>query len=126
MILNDLRFKKEMPVRILTDAHKSTTTPAVSTLLQEREAKMEFVLSGATQFTQFMDIRGGAAQALKNGGTASITSVLTRFYDRTQKTKYKRTFTANGTVRPMSIPDSINMVENALKVNVTKRVVERS
>ena len=45
---------------------------------------MQFVLSGATQYTQFMDIRGGAAQALKNGGSESIVSVLTRFYDPTQ------------------------------------------
>ena len=56
MILNDLRFRKDLPVRILTDAHKSSTTGAVSQLIKERGARMEFVLSGATQQTQFMDM----------------------------------------------------------------------
>ena len=68
MILNDFRFRGDVPVRVLSDAHKSSTTEAVVDMLTERGARMEFVLSGATQDTQFIDIRGGAAQALKNGG----------------------------------------------------------
>ena len=87
---------------------------------------MQFVLSGATQYTQFMDIRGGAAQALKNGGSESIVSVLTRFYDPTQTSKYKRRFSANGTVLPMKLVDCIDMVEKALKAHVTPKVVSRA
>ena len=76
-----MRFRNKMPVRIITDAHKSSTTEAINKLLEDREARMEFVLSGATQFTQFMDVRGGAAQALKNGGDSSISAVLRRYYE---------------------------------------------
>ena len=126
MILNDVRFKSEIPVRIMTDAHKSSTTEAVTTLLHERHAKMQFVLSGATQFTQFMDIRGGAAQALKNGGENSVQAILNRYYDPTEKTKYKRRYAANGNILPMRIPDCIDMVETALKSHVTSKVITRS
>ena len=126
MLLNDYRLKNEMPVRMLTDAHKTSTTEAVTSLLKERGAKMEFVLSGGTQFTQFMDIRGGAAQALKNGGENSIRAILSRFYDTTQKSKYKRYFSPNGTVLPMRITDCIDMVETALKEHVTQQVIKRS
>ena len=115
MILSYLRFRGEIPVRIITDAHKSSTTQAVTTLLNEHKAKMQFVLSGATQFTQFMDIRGGAAQALKNGGEDSVTDILNKYYDPTQKTKYKRRFNTNGIILPMPIADCIDMVERALK-----------
>ena len=110
MILNDLRFRKKLPVRILTDAHSSSTSEAVTTLMNERDARMEFVLSGATEYTQFMDIRGGAAQALKNGGIISTVAVLTRFYDKTQPCKYKRDYSVNGNIKPMRIPDVIKMV----------------
>ena len=126
MILNDMRFRNKMPVRIITDAHKSSTTEAINKLLEDREARMEFVLSGATQFTQFMDVRGGAAQALKNGGDSSISAVLRRYYDQTQNSRYKRYFSANGTMLPMKIQDCIDMVERALKAHVTSRVIARS
>ena len=126
MILNDPRFRKEIPVRILTDAHNSSTTEAVSQMMEERGARMEFVLSGATQYTQFMDIRGGAAQALKNGGENSTQSVLTRFYDKSQKSKYKRRFNASGDILPMRVQDVIKMVEESVKTNVTSHVLQRS
>ena len=126
MIMNDLRFNKGLPVRILTDAHKSSTSEAVATLLKERGASMEFVLSGATQYTQFMDIRGGAAQALKNGGNNSITAVLTRFYDKSQTCKYKRHYSANGNILPMRLEDVIAMVEAALKSEVSKTIIQRA
>ena len=121
-----MRFKGKIPVRILTDAHTSSTSLAVSKLLRERNGRMQFVLSGATQHTQFMDIRGGAAQALKNGGERSTETVINRFYDKNQSCKYKREFSANGTVRPMRIWDVLKMVEEAVKVHVTPNVVERS
>ena len=35
MLLNDLRLRKDFPVRILTDAHKSSTTKAVTTMLKK-------------------------------------------------------------------------------------------
>ena len=126
MILNDMRFRGAIPVRILTDAHKSSTSLAVANLLRERKARMQFVLSGATQYTQFMDIRGGAAQALKNGGEKSIESVISRFYDQNQSTKYKRQFSTNGDILLMKIWDVFSMVEEAVKVHATANVVERS
>ena len=64
---------------------------------------MEFVLSGATQYKQFMDIRVVAAQALKNGGSNSITAVLTRFNDKSQSCKYKRHSNANENILPMRL-----------------------
>ena len=94
--------------------------------MNERDASMEFVLSGATQYTQFMDIRGVAAQALKNGGTNSTVAVLTRFYDKTQPCKYKRDYSVNGNIKPMRLPDVIKMVEKALKQHVTKDVISRA
>ena len=126
MILNDMRFNKGLPVRILTDAHRSSTSVAVSKFLAERNARMQFVLSGCTQYTQFMDIRGGAAQALKNGGKKSTTSVLRQYYDKSQESKYQRTYQVNGAMCPMKIPDVIKMVEVSLKHNVTPDVVKRA
>ena len=126
MLLNDMRFRKALPIRILTDAHKSSTTEAVTKMMKERLARMQFVLSGATEFTQFMDIRGGAAQALKNGGDKSTGAVLSRYYDETQKCKYERRHSPNGNILPMRIHDVINMVEEAVKCEVTAEVVKRS
>jgi len=126
MILNDLRFRKALPVRILTDAHKSSTTEAVKKMLREREARMQFVLSGATQYTQFMDIRGGAAQALKNGGDKSIHKALTRYYDKNQESKYVRRYSQNGNILAMRIQDVIKMTEEAIKTHVSKDVIKRS
>ena len=126
MLLNDIRFRKGMPVRVITDAHKSSTTEAISTLLAERGARMQFVLSGATQHTQFIDIRGGAAQALKNGGENSRVAVLRRFYDESQNSRYKRHYSASGSIMPMTLPDCINMVERAVRSHVTENVRKRS
>ena len=126
MILNDLRFRKGMPIRIITDAHRSSTNQAVINLLKERGARMQFVLSGATEFTQFMDIRGGAAQVLKNGGVKSTDTVIKRFYDKNQTTKYKRIYSHNGQILPMRINDAISIVEEALKTRVTNNVVKKA
>ena len=103
MILNDSRFRGSIPIRILTDAHKSSTSIAVKNLLSERKARMQFVLSGATQYTQFMDVRGGAAQALKNGGEKSTVSTFNKFYDKNQSSKYKRHYSTTGDILPMKI-----------------------
>ena len=126
MILGDLRFRKLLPVRILTDAHRSSTSEAVAEMMKERGARMQFVLSGATQNTQFMDIRGGAAQALKNGGNLSTESVITRYYDKNQECKYRRRYSPNGNILPMKIQNVIKITEESLKNNVTKTVIQRS
>ena len=126
MILNDMRFRKNMPIRILTDAHRSSTSEAVAKLLKERGARMQFVLSGATEYTQFMDTRGGAAQALKNGGSNSTTDTITRYYDKNQECKYRRRYSENNNILPMKIQTIINIVQTALKENVRPNVIQRS
>ena len=126
LLLSNPRFRKGFPVRVLTDAHTSSTSEAVLTLLKERNTTIQYVLSGATQFTQFMDIRGGAAQALKNGGNNSTTAVLRKYYDKNQKSKYQRHYKANGNVLPMMIPDVIKMVEESCSSNVKHNVIKKS